>query len=133
MGLKNKLAGAGIVVGIVAALGGAYSAWNWKHIIRDTYHVRISDADERDDRYLVFAYDIDDNEDVTFQNTDTHAFPFDWKTRSSDDQSRLERAANEQRELCLRTYGLRLGIFSWYPNIVDIAEVPENDSCDNVF
>ncbi len=96
-------------VAVVALLGGAGSSYFSSDTIDTTLVGTEVKRYDDSDRYLIFT------PNGTFENTDAW---YRGKFRSSD----IQAAAMELvgKPVTIEKYGWRLGILSWYENVVDI-------------
>ena len=85
-----------------------------------TVTVTVTDKERivqnNDSRYLIYTTMEDTEETLVLENTDNL---LRWKFDSSDLYAELE----EGKTYDVTVVGIRLGIFSWYENIIRIKEI----------
>lgn len=106
-----------IVYGIIAAIALAVPYFSYQYGTTDERMITVEDRERvcdgrRDCRYLIFT------DNGVLENTDSLAH---GKFRSSDVYADLEPGARFQ----VRTYGYRVGILSWYPNIIEYERLDD--------
>ena len=102
------------IVGLVIRVAPCLLSFNdTEYIIKVTGKERVTDSS----KYLVLGDDLDGNS-LVFENTDNL---FRGKFNSSNIQGQLKMGYTYK----LTVVGYRIPFFSWYENIISVAEVEE--------
>jgi hypothetical protein len=80
-------------------------------------------ADRSRDMLLIYASDFDSKKPIVFRNEDNL---FYFKVDSSDVAAQAARLATDDPDgaVLVRYYGVRMALFSQYPNAISLKEVP---------
>lgn len=68
-----------------------------------------------------------ESESSDYRVQDAIIFPPYWWQYSSNTRTKLKEAASTKKEVCITSYGVRNGLFSVFPNVV---EVKKAESCE---
>ncbi len=118
-----------VMYGLAAlGIGGIGSCYGAPHFDRDTYKVEVTDKQVKryDDssKYLIFTELEESDETRVFENVDSYLeLKFDSSTMYGE--------VKEGERYKFETYGWRVPFLSWYENISDVEELPDNPDNKN--
>lgn len=115
--MRKKIVFAAIAILAVIACVGSVILFNFNdHTVTVTVTDKERIVQNNDSRYLIYTTVENTGETLVLENTDNL---LRWKFNSSDLYAELQ----EGNTYNVTVVGIRLGIFSWYENIVRIEEV----------
>lgn len=115
--MRKKIVFALVALLALIACIGSIILFNFNdHTVTVTVTDKERIVQNNDSRYLIYTTMEDTEETLVLENTDNL---LRWKFDSSDLYAELE----EGKTYDVTVVGIRLGIFSWYENIIRIKEI----------